>query len=230
MKIEIMKKVKVNDISVKKLYNYVQAVKDECGGFLIGERDIKNGLYKITDIIFLRLRVSNSADDNAIFEFMKNYPKLSAKVIGWWHTHPSFNTFFSQVDENTFKVLKDLFEMPIGVVINKYNDWNWAYIDTNGFMINLKDIESSKDKNLYEIDDELVLEAKNKIKDVKKTKITIDKTCMDIIDLDLDLDDINKNEFFTIPPDHKMLNKFIKDNKLSKGETFVYEEETFEVL
>lgn len=228
-----MEKVKVNDISIKKLYNYVSAIEDECGGFIIGEKDTAKGLYKITDIIFLKLSVSRSADfevdDDAIFEFMQNSPELIPKVIGWWHTHPYFDTFFSGIDKDTFKVLNNLFRLPIGVVINKYNDWYWSYMDRDNKLIELKNIEASQDTNLYKMEQELILEAEEKTKHSIKSEAEIFNITMNKKILNADIS-VSKNKFFSIPIKAAYLNKVIKDNKLTKGDNFLYDEETYEVL
>ena len=118
---------------IKKLYNYCNAVNFEVGGFLIGTKNEHS--YNVTDAIILKhadaLDLHFSIDDEAVFNFMQQNPRQASQVIGWWHSHVDFHTFYSWNDVETFQTLSKLFKNPIGVVVNQMNHWRWRYVDLN---------------------------------------------------------------------------------------------------
>ena len=57
--------------------------------------------------------------DEAMMDFTKNASaKTLSSILGWWHSHHTFNTFWSFDDNKCFERLCDLSNFCLGVVVS----------------------------------------------------------------------------------------------------------------
>lgn len=96
-----------------------KARKTEVGGLLIGY--VKRGIIIIEDAIMLKQVVSMSGfaiTNEAMMDFTKNADvKLLSKVLGWWHSHNTMSTFWSETDDVCFRNITELNNFCLGIVI-----------------------------------------------------------------------------------------------------------------
>ena len=134
----------------KKIFSYAKSIgKDnEIGGLLLGKIN-PDGDITVKDAIILKQYKSGGSfelDDEAIGDFTKNADaNLLQSVIGWWHSHGVFNTFWSNVDDMTFKRMCNLSNFCLGVVIslrgNKENSrWRLDIKDKNNIYVSIDNI------------------------------------------------------------------------------------------
>ena len=113
--------VKIKGKAYKKIESFVRTtMKDgEVGGLLLGHRKQNGDVIVRNAILMEQIKTGSTFEisEDAMFEFTKNAnPNLLASVIGWWHSHCNFGTFWSIVDDDCFKRLANLSGFCYGIV------------------------------------------------------------------------------------------------------------------
>jgi len=112
--------VRIKEKAFNKMYAYCkQAKRGEIGGLILGElKDTGNMVVK--DVILLKQKRTSSnfeIDDEAMMDFTKNASsEVLSSVLGWWHYHLQFGTFWSADDSNCFSRLTELSNSCLGIV------------------------------------------------------------------------------------------------------------------
>ena len=92
----------------------------EVGGLILGTKD-KEGNITVKDAIPMEQYgkdVHFEITDKAMMDFTKNASaKAISSVLGWWHSHHSFSTFWSFDDNRCFERLCNLSNFCLGVVV-----------------------------------------------------------------------------------------------------------------
>jgi proteasome lid subunit RPN8/RPN11 len=142
--------IKINKKAYNKMIMYAkQMEKSEIGGLILGTIDI-NGNILVKDVILLKQCVTNGTfqiDNNAMNDFTKNSSStLLSMVIGWWHSHCNFGTFWSNIDIGCSQRLAKLMGRCLSIVISG-EDKNWKNIN-----IRCKLDIKNKDNTFFSID------------------------------------------------------------------------------
>lgn len=106
---------------MKKINAYArQNGEREVGGLILGKKD-DEGNITVKDAILMEqygIDVHFEITDEAMMDFTKNASaKMISSVLGWWHSHHTFNTFWSFDDNKCFERLCDLSNFCLGVVV-----------------------------------------------------------------------------------------------------------------
>ncbi len=117
MKITIFVKKKV----MKKIEIYArQNGQREVGGLILGIKD-DEGNITVKDAILMEqygVDIHFEITDKSMMDFTKNASaKMLSNILGWWHSHHSFSTFWSPDDSDCFKRLCNLSNSCLGVVV-----------------------------------------------------------------------------------------------------------------
>jgi len=92
----------------------------EVGGLILGTKDDEGNII-VKDAIPMEqygIDVHFEITDEAMMDFTKNASaKVISSVLGWWHSHHSFNTFWSFDDNRCFERLCNLSNFCLGVVV-----------------------------------------------------------------------------------------------------------------
>lgn len=102
----------------------------EICGYMSGY--IKNGVYYVLDAVEIpiigtqsRVEIAGQMGDIAheytikMLEVMKHVGREHS-YVGWYHSHPGFNCFLSNVDVNTQKMLQMIFKTFFALVVDPY--------------------------------------------------------------------------------------------------------------
>ena len=113
--------INMKNKAYKKIEEYIRRSmkQGEIGGLLLGKIK-KDGDINVTNAILLKQLKTAShfeIDEEALMDITKNWSgKQLASIIGWWHSHCNFGTFWSPTDSDTFARLCDLSGFCVGVV------------------------------------------------------------------------------------------------------------------
>lgn len=140
----------VKQKAYKKIEAYARNTgNSEIGGLLLGKK-VADGNIIVKDAMLLkqfRIEEHFEIDDEALMELTKNAkPKLLKSIIGWWHSHHNYSTFWSIDDDNCFERLCDLSDFCLGVVVafkgrNKLDSrWRLDVKDKNNRRISVDNI------------------------------------------------------------------------------------------
>ena len=114
--------VEVKGKAYRKIEAFVKETKaqGEVGGLLLGKIKKDDGDVIVKNAILIdQLKTGSTFEitEEAMMEFTKNAStKVLASVIGWWHSHCDFGTFWSIVDDDCFKRLCNLTGFCFGIV------------------------------------------------------------------------------------------------------------------
>jgi len=108
---ELFSELMITDYAYKKIKAYASLAciiaheSIECGGYLVTPKEdydciVKDAYLsknqKVTGVEYI-------VDSEPDMDFLKEIKNDGYKVLGWWHSHGSMNTFHSGTDDNTFK-------------------------------------------------------------------------------------------------------------------------------
>lgn len=171
--------VYIKDKANKKLNNYTfEITESEIGGLLLGK--VSNGNIIVKDAIILKQTKTDShfeLDNNALMEFTKDADdKTLSSIIGWWHHHGRYGTFWSMQDSDCFERLCKLSGFCFGLVTS----WKGQKFkmrcrldmrDSTGRRVSIDDIEPEIMNKTYNV----FVNPINTIKDEIKELVTEDK-------------------------------------------------------
>lgn len=143
----------------KKIKEYCsQMGNDEIGGLLTGEIK-ENGDLVIKGVVLLEQEAGVGEfeiNEEALMNLTKNANgKFLSSIIGWWHSHGNFATFWSSVDDDCFKRLCNLCSRCFGLVVSnrKNGEMRCRYdtYDKEGIYISIDDINPEFDGGFFKL-------------------------------------------------------------------------------
>lgn len=81
-------------------------MKTEIGGLIIGE--IKEGRIRIDEFVLISQEAGPAhftIRSRQLMEFMRDEPEKAKRILGWWHSHCDFGTFWSTQDMEATNLL-----------------------------------------------------------------------------------------------------------------------------
>ncbi len=140
----------VKQKAMKKINEYARQNGDrEVGGLILGEKEDDGSITVKNAILMEQYGVDEHFEitDEAMMDFTKNASaKVLSSILGWWHSHHTFNTFWSFDDNRCFERLCNLSNFCLGVVVafgkgdKMASRWRLDVKDKNNVRISVDDI------------------------------------------------------------------------------------------
>ena len=149
--VESLRPIKLTGKAFMKISHYTQLADEEIAGLLIVGQD-EEGIV-VEDVILFEQTASSASVDLSredIDKFLRsliisNKSDIIPKIKGWWHSHGTGSTFWSDTDDNTIERLMRRMDFVISLVSNKSTDLR-ARIDTKKpFPMSIDEVETVTD-------------------------------------------------------------------------------------
>lgn len=112
--------ITIREKAYKKIKAYAKEIgRTEIGGLLLGK--VEDGEITVKDAMLIDIIQTDASfeiSDEALMELTKIASNDTLKsIIGWWHSHHNFGTFWSTVDDDCFERMCNLSGVCLGVVV-----------------------------------------------------------------------------------------------------------------
>lgn len=160
-------RVKISPKEFYKMFQYAKfAAPNECVGFLLANKN--HSEFRVDKVLLV------NCEANTGYATMIDPSKVASQIadyrlIGWWHSHGSGGTFFSETDESTNSSFANLYNCILSVVVNTNGDYKAKIIAKLPYGLGLTQSDAELDFDVFTAEEleQLKNEVEQKVREIK---------------------------------------------------------------